>query len=77
MILLFHRTGNDWTDGFETAAALEAGFAVRAELRPSAAAQRANSRQPLPRLRGHPCPERSLRSMDRQPSHARTPESYV
>jgi hypothetical protein len=40
MILLFHRTGNDWTDGFETAAALKAGLAVRAELRASAAAQR-------------------------------------
>jgi hypothetical protein len=40
MILLFHRTDNDWTDGFETAAALKAGLAVRAELRASAAAQR-------------------------------------
>jgi hypothetical protein len=37
MILLFHRTGNDWGDGFETAAALKAGLAVREELQKSAA----------------------------------------
>ena len=40
MVLLFHKSGTDFNGLFETYAAIEAGRAVRAELRASAAGER-------------------------------------